>query len=73
MLPDEVESIGRWAFAQCSSLKTVFIPSSVQSIGFGAFSECDLLTNLDLPYSRRVGYRRPDLFVDNVEVINWYK
>lgn len=39
-LPNTLKSIGRYAFASCSSLKTIIIPKSVESIGYGAFYNC---------------------------------
>ncbi len=37
VIPDSVTSIGRYAFAHCSSLKSITIPDSVTSIGSYAF------------------------------------
>ena len=45
-LPDNVTSIGAYAFEYCKHLKTVDIPSSVESIGGGAFSGCDSIRSL---------------------------
>ena len=71
VFPKGVETISRWAFEQCSSLKEIAVPSTVQSIGFGAFSECTSLTKLELPNSLRNSLGRPDLFIDNVNLIQW--
>ena len=40
VVPDDVKSIGRYAFYCCSGLRTVTIPDSVTSIDESAFSEC---------------------------------
>ena len=46
-----VTGIGRQAFWNCMSLKTVTIPSSVTSIGDSAFSGCSSLTSITIPSS----------------------
>ena len=46
VIPEGVTSIGRAAFAGCSSLTSVTIPDSVTSIGVGAFAGCSGLTNV---------------------------
>jgi len=46
MIPDEVTSIGGYAFENCSTLASVRIPSSVTSIGAGAFSGCSNLVSV---------------------------
>lgn len=46
-----VTSIGSWAFAECTSLKSVTIPSSVTSIGNYAFYGCSGLTSITIPES----------------------
>lgn len=37
-IPDNVTSIGDWAFSYCKSLESVTIPKNIASIGNGAFS-----------------------------------
>ena len=44
-------SIGKSAFAGCSSLKSVDIPDSVTLIYAGAFSECESLISVTIPNS----------------------
>ncbi|MCH5184560.1 MAG: leucine-rich repeat protein [Oscillospiraceae bacterium] len=45
-IPEEVEKIGKSAFAECSSLQSVHIPDSVQSIGDNAFRNCKELCEI---------------------------
>lgn len=49
-LPDTLESIGKDAFAECSSLSELYIPDSVRSIGSGALAGCSSLESLDIPF-----------------------
>ena len=46
-----VESIGSYAFYECSKLKSVTIGNSVESIGEGAFSGCRSLESVVIPDS----------------------
>ena len=46
ILPSTVETIGDFAFCQCTSLTEITIPDSVTSIGASAFWECTNLTNI---------------------------
>ena len=46
-----VESIGSYAFEDCSSLTEVTIGSNVESIGLYAFSGCTSLTEITIPAS----------------------
>jgi len=50
VLPDGMKVIGKAAFAQNSSLRSIIIPDSVTHIGDYAFYECDSLTQVTLPY-----------------------
>lgn len=43
-IPDNVTSIGDWAFSYCKSLESVTIPKNVASIGNEAFSDGNRLT-----------------------------
>ena len=46
-----LNSIGDFAFEECSSLAQITIPSSVTSIGNYAFSKCSSLTQMIIPSS----------------------
>ncbi len=48
-IPDDVTSIGDYAFAGCSCLVSVKIPDSVTSIGIYAFAGCSGLTDINIP------------------------
>ena len=43
-VPDGVQSIGNYAFCNCTGLKTASVPSSVTAIGTDAFKNCPNLT-----------------------------
>ena len=45
---DNIDSIGDYAFAHCSSLTSIDLPN-VTSIGNNAFKNCSSLTSIDLP------------------------
>jgi len=49
IIPDNVKTIGRWAFAYCNSLVSIFIPNSVTTIDHYAFYECNALSSLTIP------------------------
>ena len=53
---DNVESIGDYAFSNCSKLKSISIPESVIMIGCGAFEGCtgELTVNCDIPSASSV-------------------
>jgi hypothetical protein len=48
IIPSSVTSIGKGAFAECTSLTSVMIPSSVTFIGDWAFGYCPSLTNIEV-------------------------
>ncbi len=49
VLSEEVTSIGAYAFAGYSKLKSVTLPETLQTIGAYAFSSCDGLTSITFP------------------------
>ena len=51
IIPNDVTSIGNYAFYQCAGLTSVTIPNSVTSIGETAFSGCTGLTSVIIPNS----------------------
>ena len=51
VIPDNVTSIGDWAFSRCKSLQSIVIPNSVISIGVSAFRFCDSLQSIVIPNS----------------------
>ena len=51
ILPNNLTSIGEWAFYWCSSLTSISIPNSVTSIGGWAFPGCSSLTSITIPNS----------------------
>lgn len=48
VIPEDVTSIGKFAFYGCFGLSSVTIPNSVTSIGNNAFSNCSGLTSVSL-------------------------
>jgi hypothetical protein len=48
-IPENVTSIGEWAFAFCSSLTDIVLPASLTTIEVGAFAYCHGLTALTIP------------------------
>ena len=50
-IPDNVTSIGEWAFFYCEKLTGITIPNSVMNIGWDAFSYCTSLTEITIPNS----------------------
>ena len=50
-IPNNVTSIGNYAFSNCSSLTSINIPSGVTSIGQYAFDTCSALTSVNIPSS----------------------
>ena len=45
----DIDSIGNYAFSECSNLTSISIPEGVTSIGERAFSECSSLTSISIP------------------------
>ena len=53
IIGDSVTTIGKRAFANCSSLTSITIPNSVTDIGSHAFRGCSSLTSITIPNSVR--------------------
>lgn len=51
VIPDGVEVISDFAFADCSLLKNIELPKSLKTIGDRAFSGCKSLTSIKIPGS----------------------
>ena len=49
VIPNEISSIGAFAFDGCSGLTSVTIPNKVNSIGGYAFARCPDLTSINIP------------------------
>ena len=49
VIPEGVEAIGDYAFANAPNLSRVVLPSTLKSIGRGAFSNCTYLESITLP------------------------
>lgn len=47
----QVDTIARYAFKDCVSLKSITIPNTVVSIGYGAFQDCSKLADIRIPES----------------------
>ena len=50
-IPQNVTSIGDYAFSLCESLTNVTIPQGVTNIGYAAFADCPGLTEVTIPQS----------------------
>lgn len=50
-IPSSVQSIGDFAFYECSDLNNITIPNSVMTIGEEAFMDCKKLTSIKIPNS----------------------
>ena len=46
-LPENLTSIGRWAFNRCESLKSITIPSKVTELGRQTFFNCVQLKEIN--------------------------
>ena len=48
LIPENLTSIGNYAFSYCSSLASITIPNSVTSIGKSAFQSCSKITEIHI-------------------------
>lgn len=51
IIPNTVDTIGKYAFCRCDSLKSIIIPYGVKSIAHFAFCRCENLTTISIPNS----------------------
>lgn len=51
ILPDNLTSIGNYAFESCARLNNVIIPQGVTTIGKGAFMYCTIMSSINIPHS----------------------
>ena len=51
VIPDNVTTIGDYAFSSCSALTSIEMPDSITTIGNGAFFYCESLENIEIPES----------------------
>lgn len=67
-IPNGVQTIGHYAFCNCSSLISISIPESVKVIGNGAFNRCKSLNEIQLPSLAHV---ERNIFVgcDNLRIV----
>ena len=49
VIPEGVEAIGEYAFANAPNLKTVVLPSTLKTVARGAFKDCGDLEDITLP------------------------
>ena len=57
-MPQTIESIGDYAFSECSSLSSIDISGSVKTIGYYAFYKCTSVKDVVIPNSvRTIGER----------------
>lgn len=49
ILPEEVTSVGDYAFYQCKQLEGITLPAGITSIGVEAFGECLYIESITLP------------------------
>lgn len=51
ILPDNITSIGEWAFAGCKCMESIYLREGVTSIGGWAFNGCKSLNSITIPNS----------------------
>lgn len=49
ILPNNLRTIGEYAFAGCGGIEEFKLPNSVEEIGKGAFSNCNYLSKVNIP------------------------
>jgi len=51
VIPNDIKTIGDYAFEYCDVLEKIIIPDGMEVIGRGAFNQCDALTEIYTPDS----------------------
>lgn len=51
VIPNNVTSIGEWAFCECNTLTNIMLPSSIKTIENNAIAYCSQLKSLTIPYN----------------------
>ena len=70
VIPNNVTSIGQYAFAYCRNLTSIIIPNGVTNIGFSAFQNCSGLISITIPESvTTIGYNA-FLYCDNLTSVH---
>lgn len=54
-MPDNITTIGNWAFGKCSKLANLKLPRKIKQIGYWAFGECNALERIEIPKSLENG------------------
>lgn len=71
-LPENITSIGQWAFAYCKNLERVILPEGLKSIEDYAFLECEKLESIPLPDSvTQIGRNVFDFTALSLDKANW--
>ena len=65
-IPEQTESIGKYAFSDCDSLEKITVPASVGSIGMGAFNSMEKLTEITILNPDCEIYDAPDTICQSV-------
>lgn len=56
-IPDNVTSVGNYAFGECRKITKIYIPDTVSQIGTSAFKYCQSLTSINIPATvTSIGY-----------------
>ena len=70
-VPENVKSIGKYAFAGCKKLTEVHLPDTLEAIGNHAFRSCTVLTEFTIPRNLKVYYAGILESCTSLETINY--
>lgn len=68
-IPDEVTSIGEYAFSGCTRLTSITLPDNLAGLDDHIFVGCTGLTTINIPTSVR--YIGCNVFCNSINVINY--